>query len=398
MTVNDIDDLIRYHEESEFLDFKSQEYASSSKVNLIKDVMAFANAPSVGNKYIIIGVKKKDGNIETFDIQSQYDQASIQQTIHANITPEISIDYISHSYEGMNLMVIVIYSPTDQPYMINKPVYYSGAKPALKVGECWIRKGSYQVPAERKDYDRMYAAKTNPNRFSGKLIIGISGGKDDSITLKPKDIQVPSQERAEYLKQLIEKKEKLQKDQPDVYRASIRTPRFASYGSSYEDRDLNQLRKDLEEVGERYASADFHAIFEKYSHKINIDIVNVGSTYLEDASIEILISKHPKIMIADQIYSAPQTSNVFSPPRLNTSFLDYDTRNYPKVQESDSSYKIIENIGDIKHNIPCKAFKVPIRLAVFNVNSSIEIEIVCKIFGKNIESPIEKQLTIKVEN
>ena len=113
--MHDIDDLIEFHNECEFLDFKQEEYNELNKPHLIKDVLAFANAAITGDRYIIIGVKKSDGHTELYNIESKLDSANIQQYVHANITPELSVEYTPHQYKGFNLMVITIKSPESQP-------------------------------------------------------------------------------------------------------------------------------------------------------------------------------------------------------------------------------------------------------------------------------------------
>lgn len=395
--MHDIDDLIEFHNECEFLDFKQEEYNELNKPHLIKDVLAFANAAIIGNRYIIIGVKKNDGVTELFNIESKLDSANIQQYVHANITPELSVDYAPYQYKGFNLMVITIQSPESQPYMVEKDVSYKKGAVCLKANECWVRKGSYQIAATRKDFDRMYALGASKESFKGKLDITFAGTDLDVITLKAlKDLKLPSRENAKELEMIIAKKEDMQKNNPFDYKLSIRNPMFPWNGTSYEERDLETLRKNLKNVAKTYQDEDYYTIFEKHAFKLNLEIFNSGDTYLEDATVELIIPNLDKILVADRIhYVHRASSNPLLPSRART--ITYDELNYPLVKEDDQNYIVTETIGNIKHNIKQQGFKVPIRLAIGKIEHDTELKILCKIFGKNLTLPIEKELVISIK-
>jgi predicted HTH transcriptional regulator len=52
-------EIIKYHSESVYVDFKSQEYPlgkNGKKNEILKDISAMANHPSNEPKYIVIGI------------------------------------------------------------------------------------------------------------------------------------------------------------------------------------------------------------------------------------------------------------------------------------------------------------------------------------------------------
>lgn len=395
--MHDIDDLINFHNECEFLDFKQEEYNELNKPHLIKDVLAFANAAITGSRYIIIGVKKNNGNTELFNIESKLDSANIQQYIHANITPELSIDYTPHQYKGYNLMVITINAPDLQPYMIEKDVLYKKGGICLKANECWVRKGSYQVVASRKDFDRMYSQSLKIDVLKKKLNITFAGVTSDFLTLNAlKKLDLPSRKNEKELKKIIEEKEELQKNNPMAYQLSIRNPMFPWDGTSYKERDLETLRKNLKNVAKTYQDEDYYTIFEKHGYRLNLEIFNSGDNYLEDATIELRIPNHDRLLVADRIHYLDQPrSNPLLPSRPRT--ISYEELNYPSVNEEKDNYIVTETIGNIKHNMKQMGFKVPIRLAIGKIEEDIEVKLLCKVFAKNLTSPFEKKLTISIK-
>ena len=56
----EVKELIDCHQESDYLDFKEQNYHKDNKVELVKDLITFANSHSIRNKYIIIGIKEEN--------------------------------------------------------------------------------------------------------------------------------------------------------------------------------------------------------------------------------------------------------------------------------------------------------------------------------------------------
>jgi predicted HTH transcriptional regulator len=109
-------DLIRYNNENGYLEFKLVEYRGEIRGNLIKDVIALANSYHMGDRYIIIAIKKHPHELEFNDIEKPEDSAGIQQYIHKNISPELKVTYEPFVYEGHKIALLTICDPVDQPY------------------------------------------------------------------------------------------------------------------------------------------------------------------------------------------------------------------------------------------------------------------------------------------
>ena len=389
-----IEELIEYHNECEFLDFKQEEYNEQNKPHLLKDILAFSNANVEGNRYIIIGVHKKDGQIQLFNIDSKYDSAHIQQYVHANITPELAIEYTPFTHNGFNLMILTIKKPQDQPYMIEKDVFYKSGKICLRANECWIRKGSYQVIASRKDLDRMYESRIKNDEFNGEIVLTFEGTDSTSLNVFGlQKIELPSEKAKIKLEKIIEQKELLQQRDPFQYSLSVKQNWLPFVGTSYEDRSLETLRENLSNISETYLDHDLYYLYEEQSYKLNLDILNVGEVYLEDASIELMIPKINQVFVSDKVYDIDKTpSNLLIP--YTPSIPSYETMHYPLVEEIDNYFIVKEDIGNLKHGIKQLAFKVAIRFFIGDVQANTELRLTCKIFGKNLRSTIYKELVI----
>ncbi|TDK59500.1 ATP-binding protein [Bacillus salipaludis] len=150
---NTIIDLIENGYECEYLDFKAKQYSAKGTPNLLKDIMAMANAQHEGSKFIIMGVKDdlvEGRGIEGLNKNDKVDSSTYQEFVLNNIEPDISLDVYYLNYQDKNIGVIEIQNTVDRPYMIKKK------NGPLNEGFCLVRRGSQQSVAKRSDFDRFY--------------------------------------------------------------------------------------------------------------------------------------------------------------------------------------------------------------------------------------------------
>lgn len=150
----EIEKLIEYGYETDFLDFKAIQY--KDKTALLKDVLAMANSNSSQTKYILCGIKADSANNKTIIGISENDfkdSSEIQQLIYSNIEPDLHIEYLPLKYKEALIGVIRIGESPNKPYMMKKK------NGTLEKGICYVRKGSQQSVASREDFDRFYFLK-----------------------------------------------------------------------------------------------------------------------------------------------------------------------------------------------------------------------------------------------
>ncbi len=150
MDINLLKNLLA-QSETEYLDFKKGLYVKANYEELIKDVLAMANAKANGSRYIIFGVKEKVGEEkELFDIKEPVDAATYQELIFENIEPQLTCHLNYLTYNNRLLAVLEIAEPKAQPYLLKKK--YGN----LHKGFCYIRRGSKNDFTMRADFDYFY--------------------------------------------------------------------------------------------------------------------------------------------------------------------------------------------------------------------------------------------------
>jgi hypothetical protein len=384
-----IADIIKYENENTAVDFKATEYKKETFHELLKDVIAMANAYIDSEKYIICGVKLKGQEREILGLKNVTDSATYQQIISNNIEPELSIDYFPFDFNGITLGVLKISDCIDKPYMMKKDF---GEK--LKRGDCFIRKGSFTDRLLRTDLDNILNKRIKQSKFNGIVECFFSISNDCVLEVKvPRDVNFPSDiQKAKIEKIIREKEETLQKFDNTIKRTLVDIDIPMIGGTPYENRSLATLRQNLKNVKETYLDDDLYFLSKEVAKRINFTISNKGSEYLLDSTIEVIIEKAEGLIMLERIYAKPISAGLLTP--IIPSTPSWDSMNYPKIIEEAKVYKIIESVGDIKHNVPQNALRVPFRIAFGAnlVNSKISIKIF--LHCKNLISPLSFDLTI----
>jgi hypothetical protein len=397
--MDELDDLIKFENENTRLDFKLTEYSKPKYSAFLKDIISMANANTSESRYIIIGLKpKSDGDRGIIGINNGLtDPSTYQQLINENIDPELYVEYSAYRFEDKILGVFKMPNCINQPYLMKKDY---GDK--LRKGDGFIRKGTHQTRVMRVDLDNFYASRANLGLFSGEILIGFKGTNySDTLELKAlSNLNFPSEKQKAKIISILNKKkaekEKLEKFGIKDNLFDIRDTLARSFvpfggGIPYENRDIETLEKNLKNVSKTYREADYYYVFEKKSYKINLELINLGTRYIEDATIQIYIPKVDGLIIADHIYQEHKDEN---PLNYNVSFTN--NFGYPRVEEEDSNYIITRSIKDIAHQFRIEVFPESLRVVIFPPLIEKSINLSVKLFAKNIAFPFEKMLKIRV--
>jgi hypothetical protein len=116
----------------------------SSKAEFIRDVISLANSEGEiprESGYLVIGVK--DGH--SYGISdTYYDGATFRQLIRSYIAPELPIEYAEWPFNGQHIGVITVAPSATALYVVRKD-FSDSARPLLRAGQCWGRKGDEKV-------------------------------------------------------------------------------------------------------------------------------------------------------------------------------------------------------------------------------------------------------------
>lgn len=143
-----------YEDESETLDFKRDQYAftganDDAKSELLKDIVAFANAWRRTEAHILIGVQEvKGGRSKPVGVSQDIDDASLQQFVNSKLNKRLDFAYETLECDGKSVALIRI--PVQE-----RPFYLTRDFGKLKKDEVPIRRGSSTGQAGPGEVARM---------------------------------------------------------------------------------------------------------------------------------------------------------------------------------------------------------------------------------------------------
>ena len=156
---NELLDALRYKSEGTDLDFKQEQYRFAGgndyeKSEMLKDILAMANAWRDGTGYILLGLKDNRPHLaEVVGIAESIDDSRLQQFVNMKVTPKLTFRYEEHLYEGQTVGVIAI---PKQP----RPFFIATAYGKLKPKITYVRRGSSTDEADPLEAGKMMLADT----------------------------------------------------------------------------------------------------------------------------------------------------------------------------------------------------------------------------------------------
>ena len=147
-------ELIEARRETGIIDFKRDFYKMLDGSDFPKDVAAFANINTDSDRFIIFGIEDKTREIYGIDPLLFPSTDTLDNFIEKTIDPFVTIESDTFEYKGKMVGYVKICATNDNPpYMIKKTC---GPKMKLEKGDVFIRKGTCNQKAERRDIDAMY--------------------------------------------------------------------------------------------------------------------------------------------------------------------------------------------------------------------------------------------------
>lgn len=398
----ELDDMIRFEGEQTTLDFKKTQYARPQFEALLKDVLSMANAHTEADRFILCGVKlRPDGSRELVGIDPATieDPATFQQLVRENIEPEPSIDYFAYQIEGVTVGVLRLSGCTDRPYAMRKQ--YG----ALMRGHMWIRKGSHQMPVERSDLERIYAARAAAGAV-GPLHVGFDApGLPDVIELPAAgEILLPSIRARRRIERILEARRRPAKS------GTLRLSAFELLGFAghffdhesgtfvkpYEAKSNDELLSDLEGLTEELREDDEYERFALYAHPLNLRLRHDGTAPLDDVRVELHIPSTAGLEVASDEPRKPRRGyNHLLGPSVDIPLPDH-RHGYPPVHQGSGGTFVVQEIGTVRHKTAPVVFGMDLWVLVEAQAVGERVPLKCSVHARNLPEPFRTTLTLVV--
>ena len=147
-----IDELLK-RRESDDLDFKAAQYdlgSKKGKSKFIKDIVAMANTPGIGDSYILVGVKEQPGrSTEVPGVTEHPDESELGRIVQGVVQPAPRFSYRQVKYGQSDIGLVEIPGGQHGPFLPRKD--YG----VLRRKGVYVRRNTQNTEADREDLLRI---------------------------------------------------------------------------------------------------------------------------------------------------------------------------------------------------------------------------------------------------
>ena len=156
MTPEQIEHLL-HEDEGTSLDFKRDQYKlvgakNEEKSEILKDILAFANAFRRTDAYIVLGVEEiRGGRSKVVGVSAHLDDASLQQFVNSKTQRPVTLSYREATHDGFAIGIIHIPIQT-------RPIFANADFGKVRKEAVYVRRGSSTAIVKPDEIARMGTA------------------------------------------------------------------------------------------------------------------------------------------------------------------------------------------------------------------------------------------------
>jgi len=379
--------IIQSAEPGNGVQFRKKAYGTDEVRGFLRDVIALANAPVQGARYIVVGVgidssgKKEVSTVDESDFSGK---PAYPTLVAEYVEPMIKVQYRPVVTKGARLGVFEISDCQDRPYMMR-----ADHSETLRRGDAYVRIENMPVKMGRRQLQGMFEKKFVDSVSAEKIEIGFPGEiihKD--MRIKPIDLgEMPSALASEKLTEMMDiHNNPKNRGSTTVISRMVHARLFGS-DDPYEDRTRDELQQELDELQIKHAKEDQHFLFESNIESLQLVILNQGEEPIEDATLKIVMPRHEAFFVAEKLPMQRRGGKFVA--RTPAEIADY-----PSVSLKKDSVTVSNIIGDVPPDSPKLAFTIPLRVCVGTALAGRRLAIKYQLDGRNIRKPATGQLRL----
>ncbi len=367
--------------------FRQAAYGASGARDFLRDVIALANAPVEGSRYIVVGAgvdrrgQKQFEDVADLDFAGKPSYAALAGEF---IEPPVRIRYQRVSVEGHQLGVYEIADCQDRPYMMR--IDHSES---LRRGDAYVRINDSAIKMGRRQLQAMFEQKFRDSVSAADIEVGFPGEiihKDHALQVQDLE-ELPSAVAGSKLRQLIRIKSGFKTPGATSMLARLTHARLFGTEDPYQDRSKEELISEMRNIEKQYLRADAHFLFEEHAEPLQLVVYNQGEEAIRDASVSIVMPNHDAFYVASQLPPVPQDGTF-----IGRSLGEQDS--YPSVNLSDDAVHVTCKLGDIPPGEFVDAFETPLRICVGKSLEGRRFGVQYALFAQNLRSPAKGKLRL----
>lgn len=365
--------------------FRRTAYGKKGIRDFLRDVVAIANASVEGTRYIIVGVEVDPGgkrSVPGVDRNDFKGKPSYHALVNEFVEPPVRLRYQPVEVRGKTIGVYEIGDCQDRPYMLRIDHCET-----LRRGDAYMRVNDQPVKLGRRQLQALFEEKFRESVSGSNVEIGFPGDilhKDGHIATSDLD-ELPSRLASAKLEELI----KARRGGFGATTTLVRLTHARLFGSDnpFEDREVDELLRELDGIGEQYREADTWFLYEERAEELQLALFNQGDEALRDASVTITLPNHDAIHVAPEL---PPTrfAGRFSPRDAD------EQADYPTVSFRDDAVHVSVKLGDVAPGEMRQLYATPLRLCVGSELKGRRIGVNYTLFAQNLRTPATGRLRL----
>jgi len=376
-------DLIRNADADSSVSFRERVYRRGEQGELLRDVIALANAAVVGRRFLFLGVNDQERSERGFPGVSQRSWKNFcvvaPDFLARTVEPALRITLQQVEIGNALVGALCLERCEDPPYLLARRV-----SATLPAGGGWIRRGIRQRRLLRKHLQRIFEARFKREEV-GVVAVGFPGDlprEELMLAVMPLD-DLPSALAAHKISRKLESKRvtKSVLGRTDSRIARLVHAQVSDQNVPYIEQGTKTMLVKLREIPHDNAVADDYYRYELRAHKLNLLLNNFGSKTQTDLVLTLKIPRIDGVEVAEHVYSAP-----------GSRALKHDM--YPKVDVGPKTIAVQVAGLRIPGRGSIEAFFEPLRLILREGAAGQTIRIAYTLRGPMLEKPVQGRLKI----
>lgn len=379
-----IADIVRTAAPSSALQLRGEAYGEDGIREFLIDLVAIANAPVEGERYIVTGCDAAavaEQRILGIDAAERHRADRYRRAAADYIEPPIRLRFDTIEIDDKPVGVFRIGDCQDRPYMMR--IDFSET---LRRGDAYMRVNDRAVKLGRRQLQGLFEERFRDAVSASTVEVGFAGEilhKDLALTTADLAL-LPSRVASAKLRQLAAARE-------GGTTRLVRLTHARLFGTEqpYEDLSGEELDVQIRELGERYRNEDDRFLFLEAAHPVQLVVFNQGDEALHDASIRLSLPLHAAIHVATRPPSAA------SDDTLGCMLDDDREPDYPVVSASSQAMHVAASIGEIGPGEMVEIFGSPLRLCAEDSLAGRRIGVDYQLFAGNLREPVRGRLRLR---
>ena len=379
--------IVQSETPSDAVQFRKRTYGKGGIRDFLRDVLAMANTSVEGHRHIVVGMEfdarggRRVYGVKRDDFSGKPAYASL---VSDHIEPPLLVRYEPVTLDGKQVGVFEIGDCDDRPYMMR--VDHSET---LRRGDAYVRVKDEAVKMGRRQLLALFEQKFQESVSASSIEVGFPG---DIIHKKLKVRtcnfkKLPSAVAAAKLQELIDVKNKVRTSLVTTIVARLTHARLFGADSPYEDRTVEDLITEMQQLKAQYRDHDDHFLYEQSAKKLQLVVYNQGGEALRDVSYSLLLPAHDDLHVAGKLPKLPRESSFAERPQT-------EQAEYPAVTQRDNAIRVAGRLDEIPAGEPVELLQLPLRICVGNALKGRRIGIQYTLSAGNLRTPAKGTLRL----